>query len=195
MIPRSLYVATALLLAAAVAMAAYLIHLRRESDREQQRLAQLGPLAPPSTGQSSSTVLIVANDAHGTLERREVTLTLPAQPAERLREQLRALFAIYLQQDTPHHFGDGSEIKNLYLVGEDAVVLDLTGEFADAHPSGIMAESLTVESILRTIAANNTGIKRMKILVDGQERESLAGHVNLKDFFEIISPQASASVM
>jgi Sporulation and spore germination len=192
MIPRSLYVATALLLAAAVAMAGYLIHLRRESDREQQRLAQLGPLAPPSSGQSSSTVLIVANDAHGTLDRREVTLTLPAQPAERLREQLRALFGIYLEDGAPHQLGDGSEIKNLYLVGDDAVVLDLNAEFADAHPSGIMAETLTIESILRTIVANDAAIKRVKILVDGQERESLAGHVNLKDFFETLGPQAAA---
>jgi Sporulation and spore germination len=192
-IPRSLYVATALLLAAAIAMAGYLVHLRRQSEAEQQHLAVLGPLAPPASGESSNTVLVVANDSRGTLDRREVTLTLPSQPAERLREQLRALFAIFIQESAPHHIGAGSDVKNLYLVGDDTAVIDLTPTFADAHPSGIMAETLTIDSILRTMAANNAAIKRIKILVDGRERETLAGHANLKDFFETIAPQTAAA--
>ena len=88
--------------------------------------------------------------SRGTLDRREVTLTLPSQPAERLREQLRGLFAIYMQESAAHHIGAGSDVKNLYLVGDDTAVIDLTATFADAHPSGIMAETLTVDSILRT---------------------------------------------
>ena len=193
MIPRSLYVATALLLAAAIAMAAYLVHLRHQSEAEQQHLAGLGPLAPPASGESSNTVLVVANDANGALDRHEVTLTLPAHPAERLREQLRALFGIYTQDGAPHHIGAGSDVKNLYLVGNDTAVIDLTLAFADAHPSGIMAETLTIESVLRTVAANNAGIKRVKILVDGRERETLAGHADLKDTFETIAPLTTAS--
>ena len=55
------------------------------------------------------------------------------------------------------------------------------------------AEPRILDSILRTVAVNNAAIKRIKILVDGRERETLAGHANLKDFFETIAPQTTSA--
>ena len=55
--------------------------------------------------------------------------------------------------------------------------------FADSHPSGVLVEELTIASIVDTLNANDPQITRVKILVDGKERETLAGHADLRRFY------------
>jgi hypothetical protein len=63
-------------------------------------------------------------------------------------------------------------------------IVDTNSVFADRHRSGILVEQLTVASIARTLAANVPGTIRVKILVEGKERETLAGHADLADFYD-----------
>ncbi len=46
-------------------------------------------------------------------------------------------------------------------------------------------EELTVASLIETLSANIPGITRVKILVDGAQRDTLAGHVDLTNFLEV----------
>jgi len=46
-------------------------------------------------------------------------------------------------------------------------------------------EELTVASLIHTISANTPGILKVKILVDGKERDTLAGHADLSDFYDV----------
>ena len=62
--------------------------------------------------------------------------------------------------------------------GEMAVV-NLSGSFAAAHPSGIETETLTLLSIIGTLHANLPDITQVRFLVDGQPRDTLAGHADL----------------
>ncbi len=64
-------------------------------------------------------------------------------------------------------------------------IVDTNSAFADAHPSGVLAEELTVASVVLTLNADDSKITRVKILVNGQERETLAGHADLKRFYEV----------
>jgi hypothetical protein len=50
-------------------------------------------------------------------------------------------------------------------------------------------EEMAVESIIRTLGANLSTINRLKILIRGQEAETLAGHLDLSEFFSV-SPAA-----
>jgi len=59
-------------------------------------------------------------------------------------------------------------------------------------PSGIMSEQLAVQSIAQTLGANVSGIRQLKILIHGQEAETLAGHLDLHGLFPVASPVASA---
>ncbi len=72
----------------------------------------------------------------------------------------------------------------MYLIGDDTAVVDTNSAFADAHPSGVLAEELTVASMVVTLNANDSKIERVKILVNGQERDTLAGHADLRRFYE-----------
>lgn len=63
--------------------------------------------------------------------------------------------------------------------GAELAVVDLRSTFADQHPSGVEVESLTLLSIVRTLHANLPQIEQVRFLVDGQPRETLAGHADL----------------
>jgi hypothetical protein len=63
--------------------------------------------------------------------------------------------------------------------GDELAVVNLTGAFASTHPSGIETESLTVLSICATLHANLPQVTEVRFLVDGQPRDTLAGHADL----------------
>jgi hypothetical protein len=58
-------------------------------------------------------------------------------------------------------------------------VVNLTGTFANGHPSGLEVETLTILSICATLHANLPRIAEVRFLVDGQPRATLAGHADL----------------
>jgi hypothetical protein len=66
-----------------------------------------------------------------------------------------------------------------------AAVIDLNAAFADQHRSGILSEQLTVNSLVETLGVNVPGIQRVNILVEGQPRDTLAGHADLSDSFDV----------
>ena len=68
-----------------------------------------------------------------------------------------------------------------------AAVIDLNAAFADQHRSGILSEQLTVNSLVETLAVNVPGIQRVNILVEGKPRDTLAGHADLSDTFDVIT--------
>ena len=76
-------------------------------------------------------------------------------------------------------------MRNVYLVDPGLAVIDLNTAFANGHRSGILVEALTVASLVQTLSVNIPGIVRVKILVDGKERETLAGHADLTNFYDV----------
>ena len=73
----------------------------------------------------------------------------------------------------------------MYLVDPGLAVIDVNSAFADGHRSGILVEELTIVSMTRTLSANIPGINRIRILVDGKSRDTLAGHAELSEFFDV----------
>ena len=64
-------------------------------------------------------------------------------------------------------------------------MIDLNDAFADGHRSGVLIEELTVASLVQTLASNIPGISRVKILVGGKDRETLAGHADLSCTYDV----------
>jgi hypothetical protein len=63
--------------------------------------------------------------------------------------------------------------------GPELAVVNLSGAFVAAHPSGLETETLTVLSICGTLHANLPRVTQVRFLVDGQPRATLAGHADL----------------
>lgn len=63
--------------------------------------------------------------------------------------------------------------------GGELAIIDLRGGFVNQHPSGVEVETLTLQSMIGTLHANIPQIEQIRFLVDGQSRETLAGHADL----------------
>jgi len=57
--------------------------------------------------------------------------------------------------------------------------VDLNGALAAAQPSGIEPETLTLLAVMATLHANLPTVSQVHFLVDGQPRDTLAGHADL----------------
>jgi spore germination protein GerM len=182
---RRVLVMFAVLALIALGLTFYALHLKRKVARDEQLAAQeKQSLAPPANGPPVPVTLYIASDSDGTLRRTQVNVTLPPERTERDRAVLKALFGEYRQSSSTHPIGAGADVRDVYLLADDTAVVDTNAAFADAHPSGVLAEELTVASIVVTLNANDTRIQRVKLLVNGQERETLAGHADLRRFYE-----------
>jgi len=187
MIPRHLIIAGTLLLAAVLGMSLYAWEMRSRAEATALRGTSLRPVGPPVTGATEPVTLAVAYDDAGLIHMQAAQIPLPSNRQQRAEELLRALLNIYSDRSSPHRLPTGADIRAVYLVDPGLAVIDLNAPFANGHRSGILPEELTVVSLTQTLAVNLPGIFRIKILVDGQERETLAGHADLSGFYDASS--------
>ena len=185
MIPRHFVIAMAVLLLAALGLSGYVWHMRKVATVTPVASNDTRPLAPPVAGPTERVTLFVAHDEDGSLRAEAALIPLPSGRQQRAEELLRALLSVYLEKSSPHVLGSGADIRSVFLVDPGVAVIDINEAFADTHRSGVLVEELTVASLIHTISANTPGILKVKILVDGKERETLAGHADLSDFFDV----------
>ena len=192
MIPRHQTILFIVLLVASVIMGSVLWHLR---ERAHQRLLQgenSTPTQAPQVAPAEQATLMVANDADNSMLTRILSLPLPQSPEARARAVLGKLLDLYAAPEATHPVpGGASSIAQVFLVpiadaggktpedGPELAVVNLTGAFAASHPSGLETETLTVLSICATLHANLPRVSEVRFLVDGQQRDTLAGHADL----------------
>jgi hypothetical protein len=184
-IPRHLLIAVTVLLVAVLGLTIYALHVRRTVATTPVATTDTRPLAPPVAGPTERVTLFVAHDDDGSLRAESAQIPLPSGREQRAQELLRALVSLYLDKSSPHLIGSGAEVRSVFLVDPGEAVIDLNSAFANSHRSGVLVEELTVASLIHTISANTPGIQRVKILVDGKERDTLAGHAGLSAFYDV----------
>ncbi|MDF1536161.1 MAG: GerMN domain-containing protein [bacterium] len=109
------------------------------------------------------------------LERREVAGT---GRQGLLRAVIEELVKGPVGEDRVRTLPETTQVKAVYF--QDATVwVDLGASIVDEHPGGAWTEVLTVYSIVNTITENFTEVDQVQIIVDGRERETLAGHVDI----------------
>ncbi len=185
MIPRHLIIAACVLFVAALGMGIFGWRMRGRMVSVETAVQAQPPVAPPAAGPTEQVTLYVADDQSANLDPESLRIPLPSGRQQRAEELLRALIARYLEKSSHHPLSPGSELRSVYLVDPGLAVIDLNAEFADGHRSGVLVEELTVVSLVETLAANTPGIARIKFLVDGKERETLAGHADLANFYDV----------
>lgn len=191
MIPRYQKVLFVILLLTSVAMGALLWRLRERAHRRLLAGENTAPTQAPEVAPAEQATLLVANDSDGTLLTQARSLPLPPDPGARARVLLGKLLDLYAAPDSAHPVSGGATgVAQVFLLrapgpqdpqNPDAqmAVVNLTGSFAASHPSGLETETLTVLSICGTLRANLPNVTRVRFLVDGQQRATLAGHADL----------------
>jgi hypothetical protein len=185
MIPRHFFIAVSVLLLAVLSMGLYAWRMRGRAAAGPAASIDTRPVGPPVAGPTEQVTLFVAYDDVGVLHAQSARIPLPSVRQQRAEELLRALLALYLDRSSPHPLPQGSDIRSVYLVDPGLAVIDVNAAFADGHRSGVLSEELTVASLIQTLSANIPGILKVKILVEGKERQTLAGHADLSNFFDV----------
>lgn len=119
------------------------------------------------------------------LEPVEIEIALASDAGIRARQLIAALAALDPPPGGERTLPPDTALLEFYLLPEGAAVADFSDALATALPSGILSEQLTLEAVTRTLAENIPQLRRMKIVIAGQEAETLAGHIDLTGFFEL----------
>lgn len=185
MISRRLQIVLALLVFSALALGYYALRLKRRAEQLRTPVADTRPIPPPVEGPAETARFFLADDGAGAIHEREVSLALPASASSKALTLLRALTANYLENSSAHRLGDGADIRGIYFVSDTYAVVDTNAAFAEKHRSGALVEEMTVASYVETLSAAFPKLTQVKFLVDGKERETLAGHVDLKAVYDV----------
>jgi spore germination protein GerM len=76
-------------------------------------------------------------------------------------------------------FPPETELRDLFITEQNIAYVDFSRDIYEQHLSGSSAEIMTVYSIVNSLTYNFESIKRVFILVEGGERETLGGHLDL----------------
>src|ERR1700741_1745898 len=194
MIPKWTKWLGGVLLAAVIAAAFYFPALRRrvnqakeltEKTAEQAR-RELLPVAPVSTGDPMVKVKMFwgSRGQEGELVPVSVELPLSREPVLRAKQVLNTLLAGPVDAESRTLPPDAALLA-FYILPNGTGVADFSEALATSIPSGIQSEQLAVDSITRTLEANVPQVQRLKILIHGQEVDTLAGHLDLTQTFQV----------
>lgn len=159
-------------------------------------------LYPPAAGkraavqkkekQEATLYFSDANERFLVPEKRFITKEKETE--EKAKELITALLA-GSKTGLVNTFPEKAELRNVRLEGGDTLLVSFSDSLAADHPGGSAAEMATVYSLTNTLTANVPAIKKVKILIEGKERESLKGHIGLREPFvmnrELIAPPAA----
>jgi hypothetical protein len=184
-IPRQFLITVTVLFLLTIAMSVYVWQLRRREFRPPRPTEKTEHVAPPTSGATEAVTVYVAYDSPGELRAQSISIPLAAGRQQRAEGLLRGLMSIYTAKDSVHPLAAGAEIRQVFLVDPGLTVIDVNSAFVEGQVSGVLAEELTIASLVQTLATNMPGLARVKILIDGKERETLAGHADLTGFYDV----------
>jgi germination protein M len=163
------------------------VGLPRWSARRQQpppeepaaaTVATPAPAQEPSAPRIKAQLLYVNDDGlRLRAEEREVPF------GDTTAEQARRIVEAELEPVEPplvSAIPAGTTLRGIYLGAQGEAYVDLSGEVSKNHPGGSQDELLTVYAIVDTVTINLPAVTAVQILIDGQEVDTLAGHVDLR---------------
>ena len=191
------------LLAAVLAAAIYFPILKQrvkkqarvqQTTEEQARRELVQSLNANSNEPKVKAKLFWASDSEdGTLAPTIVELPLSNDPVLRAKQVLNTLLAGPVDAEL-HTLPSDAALLAFYILPDGTAIADFSEAMANSIPSGVQSEQLAVDSITKTLEANVPQVRRLKILIHGQEVETLAGHLDLTATFPVSTKTIAAIV-
>jgi len=154
---------------------------QQTAEQARRELTQAVPINPGEP-RVKARLFWASGNGDGTLLDSAVELPLSSDPVLRSKQVLNTLLAGPVDADL-RTLPPDAVLLAFYLLPNGTAIADFSEALATATPSGIQSEQLAVDSITRTLEANVPGVQRLKILIHGQEVETLAGHLDLTGTF------------
>jgi len=191
---------SAVLFVLVMGAALYFPSLRRQVNKAKditQKTAEearreLLPPAPMNSGDPKVKAKMFwgSRDQDGTLLPVTVELPLSPDPVLRAKQILNTLLAGPVDTEARTLPPDAALLA-FYILPDGTGIADFSEGLATGIPSGIQSEQLAVDSITRTLQANVPQVQQLKILIHGQEVDTLAGHLDLTQTFQVSMKEAA----
>jgi spore germination protein GerM len=136
--------------------------------------------APARESKSVELFFLSEGDSYLHREKREISAgpSVVEEAEQTVRELIRGSDKGYISPLPPE-----TKLRQLFVTKDGTAYVDFSREIMEKHPSGSSAELATVYSIVNTLTHNFKPIKKVFILVEGGEKETLGGHINLSQPF------------
>lgn len=157
-----------------------LMVMRSDQTEAVRRQLEKSPLpADLASAQATPVHLYFSDKDNRFLMAEERVLKSPKDPEFFARSIVEALIKgpqLGLARTIPAE----TAVRAVYLTPQGICYLDLTPAAAENHPGGIKSELLSIYSIVNSLVLNVTEIEAVKILINGDESVTLAGHIDLQ---------------
>ena len=167
--------------------------LQKQSEELARRQLAQTVVTAPGEPRVKAKLFWASADQDGTLTAVTVELPLSSDAVLRAKQVLDTLLAGPVDAELRTLPPDAALLA-FYLLPDSTGVADFSEALATSLPSGIISEKMAVDSIARTLEANVPQTRRLKILIHGQEVETLAGHIDLTGMFVVNTKGAAADV-
>jgi hypothetical protein len=154
---------------------------QQTAEQARRELTQAVPINPGEP-RVKAKLFWASGNGDGTLLDSTVELPLSSDPVLRSKQVLNTLLAGPVDADL-RTLPPDAVLLAFYLLPNGTAIADFSEALATATPSGIQSEQLAVDSITKTLEANVPRVQRLKILIHGQEVDTLAGHLDLTGTF------------
>jgi spore germination protein GerM len=139
------------------------------------------PTAPSTPGETAGTrkvtlFFLSEDDDFLHPEEREV----PAGPF--LPDDLETVVVELIKgsvKDLLPPFPPETRVRQIFVTKDGTAYVDLTKEVTENFAYGSSSEMAAVYALVDTLAFNFKSIKRVSLLIEGGERETLGGHIDL----------------
>lgn len=137
----------------------------------------------PAQPKMTRKVTLFFIDEDDTLLRREERVIADDSSVVRLAKKTIEELIKGSEKGYVSPFPPETKLRELFISQEGVAYVDFSEDIVQRHLSGSSAEISTIYSLVNTLAYNFKPIKKVFILIEGQERETLGGHINLSQPF------------
>jgi germination protein M len=132
-----------------------------------------------SSGQTREVLLFFERQDNQLLGPEAATIYEVAELSVRAKQVVELLIQGPRSQDHAPTIPPGTTLRELFVTEGGTAYVDLSLEMARRHPGGATAELNSVYSIVNSLAHNFREIRRVQVLIQGREVETLSGHLAL----------------
>jgi len=158
--------------------------LRQRTEEQARRELTQPTVINPGDPRVKAKLFWASGADDGTVSAVTVELPLSSDPVLRSKQVLNTLLAGPVDVELRTLPPDAA-LLSFYLLSDGTAIADFSEALATSIPSGIESEQMAADSIIKTLAANVPQVRRLKILIHGQEVETLAGHLDLNQTFVV----------
>ncbi|MBD3368529.1 MAG: hypothetical protein GF405_10240 [Candidatus Eisenbacteria bacterium] len=125
-----------------------------------------------------SVVLAFADSRAMNIVEEQRDIVVPDDRPGRARRILEELVAGPRHEGAVRTLPENTGVRSVYFDDAGGAYVDFSSELVEEHWGGSTGELFTIRSVVRTLAANFPDVESVTFLVEGEEIETIAGHID-----------------